>query len=113
MWNIPRIKQSKEQSQRGGCGLCYCICTLIEIITKPSIYVEATQVPGWCDAMEQDIHAIHKNQAWQLMDFPPREKLIIIKWVYKVKTHANGTTTKLKARLVARGFQQQAGEDFE
>jgi hypothetical protein len=30
-----------------------------------------------------------------------------------MKTHANGTTEKLKARLVARGSQQQVGEDFE
>jgi hypothetical protein len=27
LWNIPRIKQSKKQSQRGGCGSCYYVCT--------------------------------------------------------------------------------------
>lgn len=63
--------------------------------------------------MEQEIHVIYKNQTWKLVDFPPWKKPITIKWVYKVKTHANGTITKLKPRLVARGFQQQVGEDFE
>jgi hypothetical protein len=30
-----------------------------------------------------------------------------------VKTHVDGTIKKFKARLVARGFQQRACEDFE
>jgi len=30
-----------------------------------------------------------------------------------VKTHADGTIEKLNARLTARGFQQQACENFE
>jgi hypothetical protein len=47
------------------------------------------------------------------MDLPLNKKPITIKWVYKVKTHANGITTKFKGRLVARGFQQQASEDFK
>jgi hypothetical protein len=28
LWNILKIKQSKKQSQRGGCGSCYPICSL-------------------------------------------------------------------------------------
>jgi hypothetical protein len=40
------------------------VLSLIEVITKPSTYAEATQVPSWCDAMEYKIHAIHKNQTW-------------------------------------------------
>jgi hypothetical protein len=56
---------------------------------------------------------IHKNQTWQLVDLLPGKKPITIKWVYKVKIHANGTIKKFKARLVARGFQQRVGEDFE
>jgi hypothetical protein len=47
------------------------------------------------------------------MDLPLGKKPIIIKWVYKVNIHDDGTTEKLKAQLVARGFQQQVGEDFE
>jgi histone deacetylase 1/2 len=56
--------------------------------------------------MEQEIHMIHKNYTWQLVDLPPYRKPIIIKWVYKLKTHVDGIITKFKARLVARGFQQ-------
>ncbi len=47
------------------------------------------------------------------MDLPVGRKRITIKWVYKIKTHVNGSTAKFKARLVAQGFQQRAGEDFD
>lgn len=39
-------------------------------------------------------------------------KVISNKWIYKVKTHADSTLERLKARLVARGFEQFAGIDF-
>jgi hypothetical protein len=51
---------------------------------------------------------IHKNQTWQLVDIPPIKKLVITKWVYKMKTDVDGTIKKLKTRLVAKGFQQRA-----
>lgn len=54
-----------------------------------------------------------RTQTWQLVDLSPYKKWITTKWVYKVKSHANGTIEKLKARLMARGFQQRACENFE
>ena len=43
----------------------------------------------------------------------PRGQIAITtKWAFKSKLHLDGTTAKLKARLVARGFQQRASIDF-
>lgn len=44
---------------------------------------------------------------------PTREVPITIKWIYKIKTNKDGSMSKLKAKLVARGFEQRAGDDFE
>jgi hypothetical protein len=44
---------------------------------------------------------------------PSRVRLITCKWVYKVKIHSNGSLERYKARLVARGFQQEQGRDYD
>ena len=57
--------------------------------------------------------AIEKNKTWQLIDPPPGCRSISLKWVYKVKQDELGTIVKHKACLVARGFIQREGIDFE
>lgn len=52
------------------------------------------------------------NNTWVLVPYSSDLMVISIKWVYKVKTLANGSLDKLKARLVARGFEQFVGIDF-
>ena len=56
--------------------------------------------------MEEDIKALNDNQTWDLVPRPNEVKSISCKWVYKVKTHPDGSVERYKARLVARGFSQ-------
>lgn len=45
---------------------------------------------------------------------PPKEaNLVTSKWVFKAKYNTDGSLQKLKARLIARGFSQKYGIDFE
>ncbi len=41
------------------------------------------------------------------------KKPIIVKWIYKVKNDYSGTPSKYKARLMAKGFEQKEGLDFQ
>jgi len=63
--------------------------------------------------MLEEMKAIEENETWQLVDPPPGCHLISLKWVYKVKRDELGAIVKHKARLVARGFVQREGIDFE
>jgi hypothetical protein len=63
--------------------------------------------------MEQEYHALLQNETWTLVPPPPRVNVIDSKWVFKVKKHSDGSIEHYKARLVARGFQQHYGLDYE
>jgi Reverse transcriptase (RNA-dependent DNA polymerase) len=63
--------------------------------------------------MDDEIHAIEKNDTWKLTSLPRGHKAISVKWVYKKKMNPQGEVEKYKARLVAKGYKQQVGVDYE
>ncbi|XP_023730990.1 uncharacterized mitochondrial protein AtMg00820-like [Lactuca sativa] len=63
--------------------------------------------------MEEDYTALMRNQTWELVPKPTNAKPKSCKWDYKVKRKADGSVERLKARLVARGFSQEYGLDYE
>ncbi|KAF3629661.1 hypothetical protein FXO37_28837 [Capsicum annuum] len=81
-------------------------------IFEPSSYKAASAYPGWKKAMEAEIEALKLNHTWDVVPIPQGRKALLCKWVYKVKQQADGTTERLKARLVIRGDIQKEGLDF-
>ncbi|GJR55574.1 retrovirus-related pol polyprotein from transposon TNT 1-94 [Tanacetum coccineum] len=67
----------------------------------------------WIDAMQEEIHDFQRLEVWELVPCPDKVLLIKLKWIYKVKTDEFGGVLKNKARLVAQGFRQEEGIDFE
>ena len=63
--------------------------------------------------MKEELDALHKTGTWDLVDLPSGKYAIGCKWVYKIKTRLDGTVDRYKARLVARGFTQEYGIDYE
>jgi hypothetical protein len=57
--------------------------------------------------------AVEKNCIWKLVDIPRGHRAITLKWVFKLKRDEAGAIVKHKARLVARGFVQREGIDFD
>eukprot|EP00253_Pinus_taeda_P018591 PITA_18591 len=52
--------------------------------------------------MVDELESLHKNEAWDLVEFPAGRKTIGNKWVFKKKTNAEGRVEKYKAWLVAK-----------
>jgi hypothetical protein len=67
----------------------------------------------WQHAMAKEIAALERTGTWELVPCPPRVRPITCKWVYKVKTRSDGSLERYKAQLVARGFQQEHGRDYD
>lgn len=80
---------------------------------EPSSYEDAKGSPNWEAAMKEEMSALHKNETWDLVPKPKGVKPISCKWVYKVKRKSDGSVDRYKARLVARGFSQKYGLDYE
>lgn len=88
----------------------------IVINGEPSNYNEAIscqEKDNWMLAMEEEIESLIKNKTWTLVNLPKDKNLIGCKWVYKLKTDINGKVKKFKARLVAQGFNQKFGVDYD
>lgn len=79
---------------------------------EPQSDLAALSDPDWSNAMELEYKALMDNHTWSLVPYTTDKKVISNKWVYKVKTFTDGALDKLKARLVARGFEMFAGIDF-
>jgi hypothetical protein len=63
--------------------------------------------------MESEIQSINKNKTWELVNLLAGRKPIGLKWVFKLKKNAEGEAVKHKSRLVAKGYVQKQGIDFE
>ena len=90
----------------------HCFSTLASL-QEPQTFLEASSNPLWHQAMKEESDALHKTGTWDLVDLPSRKSAISCKWVYKIKTRSDGTVDRYKARLVARGFTQEYGIDYE
>lgn len=82
-------------------------------IDEPGSYEQAMKEKAWEQAMRNEIEAIERNETWKLEELPPGYKPIGLKWVYKLKRDTNGNVIKHKVRLVAKGYVQKQGIDFD
>eukprot|EP01018_Ginkgo_biloba_P000406 Gb_07443 [translate_table: standard] len=83
-----------------------------QIQVEPTVFEEATKKQVWIDAMNEEMEAIHRNNTWELVQLPKDKHVIGVKWIYKVKYHADGSVERHKAKLVAKGFAQTLGVDY-
>ena len=63
--------------------------------------------------MTEELQAFTSIYTWDLVDLPPDKSMVGCKWVYKIKTHVDGSIDRHKARLVAKSFTQKYGIDYE
>lgn len=82
-------------------------------IEEPTSYRQAVQETEWKKAMQTEIDSIERNKTWTLTELPPGHKAIGLKWVFKLKKDTDGKIVKYKARIVAKGYVQKYGIDFE
>jgi hypothetical protein len=85
-------------------------------IADPKTFRQALQSGDsdhWREAMEREYESLTTNDTWDVVPLPPDRKALTCKWHFKIKYGSSGEIVKYKARLVARGFQQEEGVDYQ
>lgn len=84
-------------------------------VRDPDSLKEALTQPDaekWKLAMEEELENLRKNETWEIVPRPKDRKIVKCKWVFK-KKYENGSVSRYKARLVARGYTQVEGIDYK
>ncbi|GJS92827.1 retrovirus-related pol polyprotein from transposon TNT 1-94 [Tanacetum coccineum] len=74
---------------------------------------EALEDESWVDAMQEELLQFKIQKVWILVDLPYGKKAIRTKWVYRNKKDERGVVVRNKARLVAQGYRQEEGIDYD
>ncbi|GJX35686.1 retrovirus-related pol polyprotein from transposon TNT 1-94 [Tanacetum coccineum] len=105
-----RSVSTKKQLQTDA---MWCYFDAFLTLVEPKNFKQTITELSWIDAMQEEIHEFERLQVWELVPCQDKVMLIKLKWIYKVKTDEFGGVLKNKAKLVAHGFRQEEGIDFE
>ena len=85
----------------------------LQTVSIPKDWKAAKQDPKWHEAMIEELEALRKNKTWVLTTLPAGKKAVSCKWIFTVKQNPEGKVERYKARLVARGYSQTYGIDYD
>nr|GEU47418.1 retrovirus-related Pol polyprotein from transposon TNT 1-94 [Tanacetum cinerariifolium] len=86
---------------------------LLSFLTMLKRIIMILKLHIWIKAMQEELNESEHIEVWELVPRPDKVMAITLKWIYKVKLDELGGILKNKACLVARGYRQEEGIDFE
>ena len=116
-WQQNEYATVQEKAKTAGNALAAVVSALTDVLSdEPTSFKEAVSRPDgelWKAAADSEMASLLANNTWELVELPPGAKPITAKWVFKIKRGPNGEVERYKARLVARGFEQREGVDYQ
>ncbi|GJV45362.1 retrovirus-related pol polyprotein from transposon TNT 1-94 [Tanacetum coccineum] len=106
---IGNLNQRTLRSQAQNQSNFFCFISTIE----PKNVNEALADESWIVAMQEELNQFIANDVWELVPQPRNMTIIGTKWVFRNKLDENGVVSRNKARLVAQGYNQQEGIDYD
>nr|GEU43427.1 hypothetical protein [Tanacetum cinerariifolium] len=99
----------RTRGQLGNSCLFSCLLSSIE----PLNVAEALRDADWVSAMQEEFDQFAKLKVWRLVPRPEGKSVIKTKWIFKNKKDESSLVIRNKARLVAVGYSQQEGIDYD
>ncbi|CAI5478185.1 unnamed protein product [Closterium sp. Yama58-4] len=103
-----------EESDYEECAFTFF--SLVEMPGEPATLKEALEssdAEEWKKAMESELKSIEENDTYELVELPEGRTAITSKWLFKIKSDADGKIERYKSRLVAKGYQQKENVDYK
>ncbi|CAI7780524.1 unnamed protein product [Closterium sp. NIES-54] len=79
----------------------------------PKVALSGSDAEKWKQSVKEEYDSLLENETWELCELPPGKKAISSKLIFRHKYGPDGELTCYKSRLVAKGFQQTKGKDFD
>ncbi|KAJ9558388.1 LOW QUALITY PROTEIN: hypothetical protein OSB04_013002 [Centaurea solstitialis] len=91
------------------------VCLYVNFISEnePKEIDDALRDPAWVSAMQEELAEFIRNNVWLLIPRPRKRTIIGSKWIFRNKLDEIGTIIRNKARLVAQGYKQEEGIDYD
>ncbi|GJX14043.1 putative ribonuclease H-like domain-containing protein [Tanacetum coccineum] len=90
---------------------CLFACFLSQ--EEPKKVIHELKDPRWIEAMQEELLQFKLQEVWTLVDLPNGKRAIGTKWVFRNKKDERGIVIRNKARLVAQGYTQEKGIDYD
>nr|GEY09499.1 retrovirus-related Pol polyprotein from transposon TNT 1-94 [Tanacetum cinerariifolium] len=90
-----------------------CMFVLTVSRTEPKNIKEAMADSAWIESMQEELYQFDRLNVWELVDRPLCTNVINLKWLWKNKRDEENTVIRNKSRLVAKGYAQKEGVNFE
>ncbi|CAI7807082.1 unnamed protein product, partial [Closterium sp. NIES-53] len=108
---VVRAGSVAEQCDEEEIAHCYWAA-----VPEPKTLAEALSgldAEKWKQSVKEEYDSLLENETWELCELPPGKKAISSKLIFRHKYGPDGELTRYKSRLVAKGFQQTKGKDFD
>ncbi|CAI7759683.1 unnamed protein product [Closterium sp. NIES-54] len=105
-------EEEVQQSEYEECAFAFF--SPVEMPGEPATLKEALEgsdAEEWKKAIESELKSIEENGTWELVELPEGRKAMTSKWLFKIKSDADGKIERYKSRLVAKGYQQKEKVD--
>ena len=80
---------------------------------EPKNVSDALNDSNWIVAMQDELNQFTRNDVWFIVPKTDDMNIIGTKWVFRNKMDENGNIVRNKVRLVAKGYNQEEGIDFD
>ncbi|GKG21438.1 retrovirus-related pol polyprotein from transposon TNT 1-94, partial [Tanacetum coccineum] len=90
---------------------CLFACLLSSI--EPANVVEALKDADWVSAMQEELDQFARLKVWRLVPRPKGKTIINTKWIFKNKKDESSLVIRNKVRLVAQGYRQEEGINYD